>query len=97
MISGFVTFYAVYGTVLLVATLVSLFTRGWTRNVIIALVLAWLPFLAMSLLLILSISEMVYGGSMLRGSAIALLIAAPSLLIVAVFLLVWKWMQRFRE
>jgi hypothetical protein len=86
-----------YGLVVLVVSFVALFTRGWTKATLIVLIILWLPFLVFSFLVVAALYNLRTGGSILQLVATTAIVGAPIILILVVFLVVWKIMGRFRD
>ena len=82
---------SIYGFVVMTITLVSLFTKGWTKPVIIVLVIMWIP-------LLFFMGALLFGWLSLLGLLpVALMVGAPLILIGVVFFIVWKFLNRFRD
>jgi len=96
MAAGFLGI-CLYGIVLAVVTVIALFTKGWTKQVIIALILAWIPFVLFTGAIILLFMSVMSGGNLVRPLLIVLIVCVPLLLIGLVSIGIWKFLQRFRE
>ena len=85
----------IYGLVLAVVTLTALFTRGWTKPVIIGLIILWIPFVAFGILIVLSIGSL-QGGSIMGMLMGWLILAGPIFLFIGIILIIMKVMNRWR-
>ena len=94
MASGSYLGICLYGIVVMVVTVVALMTRGWTKATIVLLIIAWIPFILFGILIALVFASI---GGLLRSFMALLIIAGPILLILGIFLAVWKFSQRFRD
>jgi general stress protein CsbA len=92
MTSGSLLGFSLYGLVVVTITLVALFTKGWTKSVIVGLIVLWVPLLLWGVAFIL-LAASAYGHFFLAW----LIIAGPIVLILVVFLVVWKLLTRFRD
>lgn len=94
MASGSFLGISIYGLVVMAVTVVALFTRGWTKATIVLLIIAWIPFA----LFVIAVALLMASVRGLLGMFVGtLIICAPILLILAVFLVLWKLSQRFRD
>jgi len=84
----------IYGLVVLVITAVALVTRGWTKATVIALLIAWVPWLLFSFAVLFL---MVSVGGILKAILATLLVSSPILLILVISLAVWYFSNRWRN
>jgi len=87
----------IYGIVLAVVTLVALFTKGWTKGVIIGLVVAYIPFVVFGVLTILTLGSLQAEGNILGMLVGWLILASPILAMIGLFFLVMKLLSRWRD
>ncbi len=84
----------IYGLVLLVISVVALFTRGWTKMTIIILLICWVPWILFSVGLLLMFVSV---GGILRALLAILVIAGPAALLIIIWILLFKFMDRWRN
>jgi hypothetical protein len=85
-----------YGIVMAVVTLVAVFSGRWSKGVIIALVVLWIPLLVFGVLVFASIGTMQGGGNVFGFLLAWLVVAAPIILIIVLILVVMKLMSNWR-
>jgi hypothetical protein len=84
----------IYGIVVMVITFVALFTSGWTKKVIIGLVLAWIPFVIYGVLMVLTILSF-YG--IFQMLLMAAVLPVPVALLITAWILLYRWSNRMRD
>jgi hypothetical protein len=83
-----------YGLVLIVVTLVALITKGWTRTTIIILIIAWVPWVLFSVAVLLLFVSI---GGIFRALVATLVVCVPIILMIVIPLLLFKFMDRWRN
>ena len=96
MMDSGLTGICIYGLVLAVLTMVAIFTKGWTKGVIIALVIAYIPFVIFGVLTVLTLASLQSEGNLLGAFVGWLIMAGPLLVIIGLVFLIMKLLDRWR-
>jgi hypothetical protein len=84
----------IYGAVLLAFTFIVLVTKGWSKTTIIILLIAWIPWVLFSVALLLLFVSL---GGILSALVGTLIIGAPIILMIIIPIVLFKFLDRWRN
>jgi hypothetical protein len=84
----------IYGLVVIALTVIVLLTKGWSRQTLIILLIAWVPWILFSVAVLLL---MVSVEGILRVFVGTLIIGAPLVLMIIIPIVLFKFLDRWRN